>query len=73
MSIGDFFMAKRKTAQEEIAQMTTIERIEIVKKLTDRVTDHLLYVLELHETNRIVCTRRCYPPKFQPHMQGMLS
>jgi AbiU2 len=47
-------MAKRKTTQEQIAAMSTAERVELAKKLTDRVTDHLLYVLELHETNRIV-------------------
>jgi AbiU2 len=47
-------MAKRKTAREQIAEMSVPARIELAKKLTDRVTDHILYVLELHETNRIV-------------------
>jgi AbiU2 len=40
--------------RERIAEMSTAKRVELAKKLTDRVTDHLLYVLELHETNRIV-------------------
>jgi hypothetical protein len=47
-------MAKRKTARDQIAVMSVLDRVEFAKKLTDRVTDHLLYVLELHETNRIV-------------------
>jgi hypothetical protein len=34
--------------------MSIARRIELAKKITGRVTDDLLYVLELHETNRIV-------------------
>jgi len=45
---------KRKTVAEQIAAMPISSRVELAKKLTDRVTDHILYVLELHETNRIV-------------------
>ncbi|NOJ47833.1 AbiU2 domain-containing protein [Bradyrhizobium archetypum] len=47
-------MAKRKTPSEQIAAMSVAARVELAKKLTDRVTDHLLYVIELHENNRIV-------------------
>ena len=34
--------------------MSVAERIELARRYTNRVTNHILYVLELHETNRIV-------------------
>lgn len=34
--------------------MTTVERIQLAKTKTDRVVDHLLYLLALHENNAII-------------------
>jgi hypothetical protein len=34
--------------------MTTAERIQAAKEKTERVVDHLLYLLELHENNAII-------------------
>lgn len=36
-----------------VGRMSTAERIEAAKAKTKRVVDHLLYLLELHENNRI--------------------
>jgi hypothetical protein len=40
--------------EKMIAQMPVPERIRIAKKKTQRVVDHLHYLLELHENNAIV-------------------
>jgi hypothetical protein len=66
-------VAKRKTMRERIAEMSTAKRVELAKKLTDRVTDHLLYVLELHETIALLYIRPYSPRRFQPRTQRMHS
>jgi hypothetical protein len=46
--------SRRLSAKEMIAQLSTADRISSAKRIVERVIDHLLYVLELHENNAIV-------------------
>jgi hypothetical protein len=39
--------------QEKIAKLSTVERLKVAKAKTQRLVDHALYVLELHENNAI--------------------
>ena len=40
--------------REKIAKLSIAERLATAKAKTERVVDHLLYVLELHENNEII-------------------
>jgi AbiU2 len=53
--------AVKREAEEDWGQgsnhvehMTTVERIQAAKKKSERVVDHLLYLLALHENNAII-------------------
>src|SRR6476660_9073595 len=35
-------------------KITTLDRVKAAKQKTERVVDHLLYLLELHENNAII-------------------
>jgi hypothetical protein len=39
---------------KEIAKLSIAERLALAKAKTERVVDHVLYVLELHENNEII-------------------
>ena len=45
--------------RDKISKLSIAERIAAAKAKTERVVDHLLYVLELHENNEIIV----YSPK----------
>ena len=40
--------------REKIAKLSIAERLAVAKAKTERVVDHLLYLLELHENNEII-------------------
>jgi hypothetical protein len=40
--------------RDKILKMSIAERMAVAKAKTERVVDHLLYVLELHENNEII-------------------
>src|SRR5438876_10490852 len=40
--------------RNKISQLSLMERIAVAKAKTDRVVNHLLYVMELHANNEII-------------------
>jgi hypothetical protein len=42
------------SGRDKIAKMSVADRLRSAKEKTERVVDHLLYVLELHENNAII-------------------
>jgi len=45
---------KRQSLRQVLSRMTTENRIKLAKEKTNRVVDHVRYLLELHENNEIV-------------------
>ena len=47
-------LRRKLSVKQKIAQLPIPDRISTAKRIVERVVDHLLYVLELHENNAIV-------------------
>lgn len=42
------------SGRDKLLRLTIAERLALAKAKTERVVDHLLYILELHENNEII-------------------